>query len=70
MSEGTAEEMWGLNRVASLLGINARSVWRRVAEGDLPKPVKVGRLARWFASDIANYQQQLREGRGGEGKAR
>ena len=58
------EEMLDLHAVAKFLAIDERTVWRRVADGTLPKPVKVGRAARWFASDIADYQQRLREERG------
>lgn len=64
MSVATIEEMLDLNAVAKFLAIDERTVWRRVADGTLPKPVKVGRAARWFASDIANFQQRLREERG------
>lgn len=60
----TLEEMLDLHAVAKLLGIDERSVWRRVADGTLPKPVKIGRSVRWFASDIANFQKRLREQRG------
>ena len=58
------EEMFDLHRVAGLLGIDERTVWRRVADGTLRKPVRVGRAVRWFESDIATYQQKLREERG------
>ena len=60
----TIEELLDVHAVAKLLSIDERSVWRRAADRTLPKPVKVGRSARWFASDIANYQQRLREQRG------
>ncbi len=64
MNEHTAEPMWGLQKVAELLGISTRTVWRRVDDGEIPKPVKVGSLDRWFQSDITNYQQRLRKQRG------
>ena len=54
------EDMFDLHKVAKLLGIDGRTVWRRVANGTLRRPVKVGSAARWFESDIANYQQKLR----------
>ena len=60
----TVEEMFDLHKVAGLLGIDERTVWRRVADKTLQKPVKVGRAVRWFASDIATYQQRLRDERG------
>lgn len=58
------EEMLDLHAVAKVLAVDERTVWRRVADGTLPRPVKVGRAARWFASDIANFQQRLRDERG------
>ena len=58
------EEMLDLHAVAKFLASDERSVWGRVADGTLRKPVKVGRAARWFASDIANFQQRLRDERG------
>jgi predicted DNA-binding transcriptional regulator AlpA len=60
----SVEEMLDLRALAKLLAIDERSVWRRVADGTLAKPVKVGRSARWFVSDVANYQKKLREERG------
>ncbi len=58
------EQMLDVHEVAGLLAIDERTVWRRVADGSLPKPVKIGGAARWFASDIATFQQRLREERG------
>lgn len=58
------EEMFDLHKVAGLLGIDERTVWRRVADETLPKPVRVGRAVRWFESDIVTYQQKLRNERG------
>ncbi|MEI9894169.1 MAG: hypothetical protein WDN28_09875 [Chthoniobacter sp.] len=59
-----AEEMFDLHKLAKLLGLDERTIWRRVADGTLRKPVKIGRAARWFLSDIANFQQKLRDERG------
>jgi predicted DNA-binding transcriptional regulator AlpA len=64
MSAATVEEMYDLHAVAKFLAIDERTVWRRVSEGKLAKPVKLGRAARWFASDLASYQQRLRDERG------
>lgn len=38
--------------VANLLGLSRATVWRRVADGTLPKPVKIGGLTRWVSSEI------------------
>jgi predicted DNA-binding transcriptional regulator AlpA len=57
------EAMLDLHAVARLLGIDERTVWRRVADETIPRPVKVGRAVRWFISDIQAFQQRLRETR-------
>jgi predicted DNA-binding transcriptional regulator AlpA len=57
------EPMFGIHQVAETFGIDERTVWRRVQDGFLRKPLKVGKLARWFESDIAECQQRLREQR-------
>jgi excisionase family DNA binding protein len=41
--------------VARLLGVSKRSVLRRVDEGELPRPILIGRLARWRRSDIVAW---------------
>lgn len=58
------EPMRDLHWVAQQLGINERTVWRRIAQRVLRKPLREGRSARWFESDIAQYQQRLRDERG------
>lgn len=37
---------------APLLGISIPSFWRRVADGTIPKPIKLGALSRWPRSEI------------------
>jgi predicted DNA-binding transcriptional regulator AlpA len=41
--------------LADLLGITLRSVWRRKADGTLPKPVQLGRLVRWNRTDVERW---------------
>lgn len=38
--------------VAAMLGMSVPSVWRRVSDGTIPKPIKLGALSRWPQSDI------------------
>ncbi|MEN8949917.1 helix-turn-helix transcriptional regulator [Planktotalea arctica] len=38
---------------AALLGCSKATWWRRVADGTLPKPIKIGGLSRWKLSDVA-----------------
>jgi predicted DNA-binding transcriptional regulator AlpA len=37
---------------ADLLGCSKATFWRRVADGTIPKPVKIGGLSRWPQSEI------------------
>jgi len=63
MNAVTAEQLLDLKMVAARLLASTRKIWRLVAEGEFPKPVKVGRSVRWFESDIAQYQEKLRRKR-------
>lgn len=37
---------------ATLLGMSVPTFWRRVADGTIPKPIKLGGLSRWPQSEI------------------
>lgn len=37
---------------AELLGCSKATFWRRVADGTIPKPVKIGGMSRWPQSEI------------------
>lgn len=63
MSATTAEQMVDLNWVAELLRVSTRKLWRMIASGDFPKPVKVGRAVRFFISEILQYQEKLKHTR-------
>jgi predicted DNA-binding transcriptional regulator AlpA len=47
-------------QVAELLSVSVREVWRLVARGELAQPVKIGRCAVWFESDVVEFQARLR----------
>ena len=38
--------------VAAFLQISVDSVYRRVADGSIPPPIKLGQLSRWSQADI------------------
>lgn len=50
-----------LFELARRFGVSPRSVFRLVASGELPPPVKVGRCARWFQADIQTYLDRIRQ---------
>jgi predicted DNA-binding transcriptional regulator AlpA len=37
---------------AGMLGCSPTTIWRRVADGTLPRPVKIGGMSRWLTSEI------------------
>ncbi len=46
--------------VARRLSIGVRTLWRMVAAGKLPQPIRYSRkLVRWKATDIDRYIQSL-----------
>ncbi len=38
--------------VAAILGMSKATVWRMSNRGDIPKPAKIGRAARWSRKEI------------------
>lgn len=40
------------NTSAALLGISRATFWRRVKDGVLPKPIKLGGVTRWRRSEL------------------
>jgi predicted DNA-binding transcriptional regulator AlpA len=54
-AKATYDRLLNVHQVAARLNISARQVWKLAAEDRLPKPVKLGRSARWRKSDIALF---------------
>lgn len=45
---------------AAYLHISVPTFWRRVADGTIPRPVKLGGLSRWPQSEIAGVIEQAK----------
>ncbi len=58
-----ASRQYRIKQLAALLSLSVRGVWRLVAKGELPPPVKIGRCSVWFESDLVAFQMQLRRQR-------
>jgi predicted DNA-binding transcriptional regulator AlpA len=41
-----------VKEVAAVLGCSVASVWRRVADGTIPQPIKLGGTTRWLQPEI------------------
>jgi len=57
------DRLISVGEVAAMLGTSKRTVPRLIAAGEFPAQVKVGRLARWFLSDVKGYLTRLKEKR-------
>jgi excisionase family DNA binding protein len=62
-NEKQNDPLLNLREVAKTLGICVRSVRRAIDRGELPRPVRVGRVVRLFTSDVNTYLQRLRKQR-------
>ncbi len=52
-----------LAEVAETLGRSRSSIYRDVAEGRIPKPVKIGGSPKWFSSEILAMMEKMAETR-------
>ncbi|MCB1439942.1 MAG: AlpA family phage regulatory protein [Nitratireductor sp.] len=48
----TIDPLLTMHEVTAMLRISPASLYRRVADGTLPKPLKLGHLSRWSRSDL------------------
>lgn len=53
--EPTAVLMLNVNKVASMLGIGVRTVWRMVDRGELPPPVALGARRLWHRPSLEAF---------------
>ena len=51
---------------AEILGCSRTTIWRRVADGTLSKPVKIGGLSRFVLSEINATVESAMAARNGE----
>ncbi len=55
----TQDTLISLKVVAARLGLSTRAVYRLIASGTLPRPIKAGGAVRFFESDITRYFENL-----------
>jgi len=48
---------------AEILGCSVPTFWRRVSEGVVPRPLRIGGTSRWPLSEINNVIEQAKEAR-------
>lgn len=52
MNTLTTDRLLSVKDTARALGCSVATVWRRVADGTISKPVKIGGMTRWPESEI------------------
>ncbi len=66
-----ASRLIDIDEVAEMLAVSARTVRRRVDDGELPRPIYVGRLAKWRVADIEEYiERKFQEANSATGNIR
>lgn len=49
-----------MGQVAEILGVSKRTLYRLIADGSLPKPVKVGSCSRIVESELTVFIETLK----------
>lgn len=63
-STATLDPLLTPRQCASALNIGLSTFWKMVADGALPKPIKLGASSRWTQSEIASVIDGLKAKRG------
>ena len=62
----TSKKFPDVRDLAEEFNCNPSTIWRRVADGTLPKPFKIGGLTRWVPEEIdAGAREGVGVGKGG-----
>nr|WP_111301067.1 AlpA family phage regulatory protein [Paracoccus saliphilus] len=49
------DRLLNLHEVTHLTALSRATVYRAIANGDFPRPVKIGRVSRWPASEVSSF---------------
>jgi excisionase family DNA binding protein len=55
LHNGNGEELLTKKQIAQVLKLSARSIDRKIAQGEFPKGMKIGSLVRWRRSSIEQW---------------
>ena len=63
VAEPRPAEFLKVRRLAEMLDISTRTLYRKVARGEFPKPVRIGKgTTRWRLRDIEAYLVRAQKG--------
>lgn len=57
------DKLLTLPEVRGIVGLSSSTLYRMIERGDFPRPVKIGRAARWPTSEIATFIDKHKTGR-------
>ncbi|WP_423068982.1 helix-turn-helix transcriptional regulator [Devosia sp. CN2-171] len=60
---GAEDPLLDVRQVAAVRHESVPTIWRRVAEGSLPRPLKLGRLSRWPLSEVLGSIERAKAAR-------
>ncbi|MEO0510955.1 MAG: helix-turn-helix domain-containing protein [Verrucomicrobiota bacterium] len=63
MKQHTSEELITISDVSKRLRLSTRTVYRLIASGEFPPPVKIGSATRFYKNDLNTYLNRLRDER-------
>ncbi len=63
MTHLTSDNLVSVRDIAAVLGCSTPTVWRRVADGSIPQPVKIGGMTRWSKAEIDAFIEQAKSRR-------
>lgn len=49
-----------INEVSKKLGVARSTIYKMVADGDLPQPIKMGRASLWIEDDLNQFLLKLK----------
>ncbi|HJV52812.1 MAG TPA: AlpA family phage regulatory protein [Noviherbaspirillum sp.] len=60
MQQSATDRLLRLRDVAPMVGMAKATIYRKIASGEFPRPVSVGKTSvRWRESDLARWMQAL-----------
>jgi prophage regulatory protein len=60
---GIVDKLLTLPEVRGVVGLSSATLYRMIERGDFPRPVKIGRAARWPTSEVTAFIEKHKTGR-------
>lgn len=59
--ESSEQRLINVGEASRFLGISIATFWRRVADGTIPRPIKLGGSSRWQVCDLTDAVDRARQ---------